>query len=77
MYFLIFSVNLFFRILKLYKFYSQNIYVFDLETTFNKLPSTHFNATGLFLYPGKDEIVSGFLMFSGGVERDQCYEMGQ
>ena len=30
-----------------------------------------FHAFGLFLYPLKTR---GFLMFSGGIERDQCYE---
>ena len=33
-----------------------------------------FNATDLFLYPLKtSEKTSGFLMFSGVVERDQCH----
>ena len=32
-----------------------------------------FNATSLFLYPLKTR---GFLIFSGGIERDQWYEMG-
>ena len=33
-----------------------------------------FHATGFFLYPLK---TSGFLMFSGGKERNQWHEMGQ
>ena len=31
-----------------------------------------FHATGLFLYPLKTR---GFLTFSGGIERDQCYDL--
>ena len=35
-----------------------------------------FNATGLFQYPLKTSQTRGFLMFSGGIERDQWHEMG-
>ena len=33
-----------------------------------------FHFIGFFLYPLKS---TGFLMFSGGIERDQCHEMAQ
>ena len=29
-----------------------------------------------FYTPGKHQEISGFLMFSGGIERDQWYEVG-
>ena len=32
-----------------------------------------FHPTGLFLYPLKTSEVSGFLIFSGGIERDQSH----
>ena len=32
-----------------------------------------FHLTGLFLYPLKTSEVSGFLIFSGGIERDQSH----
>ena len=31
---------------------------------------------GLFLYPQKHQEISSFLIFSGGIERDQWHEMG-
>ena len=36
-----------------------------------------FHATSLFLYPLETSENYMFLMFSGGIERDQCYEMNQ
>ena len=39
---------------------------------------THpFHATNLFRYPLKTLENKGFLMFSGGIERDQWHEMGE
>ena len=35
-----------------------------------------FHASGLFLYPQKTSESWGFLMFSGGTEKDQWHEMG-
>ena len=35
-----------------------------------------FHATDLFRYPLKTSENKGFLMFSGGIERDQWHEMG-
>ena len=36
-----------------------------------------FHATGLFLYPPKNQKIFVFRMFSRGIERDQWYEMCQ
>ena len=35
-----------------------------------------FHTTGLFLYAWEHQKIKGFLMFSGGIERDQRHEMG-
>ena len=35
-----------------------------------------FHSTGFFLYPWKQQKTRGFLMFSGGIERDQWHEIG-
>ena len=35
-----------------------------------------FHAIDLFLYPRKHQKTRGFLMFSGGIERDQWHGMG-
>ena len=35
-----------------------------------------FRATGLFRYPPGKQKTRGFLMFSGGIKRDQWHEMG-
>ena len=37
---------------------------------------THFMALVTFYIPWKYEKTRGFLMFSGGIERDHCHEMG-
>ena len=49
------------------------------ESVKNKQTSHNFlviplHATGLFLYPPK---TYGFVMLSGGIERDQWHEMGK
>ena len=36
-----------------------------------------FHATGLLLHPLRLSEIRGFLMFSGGTERDQWHKMGQ
>ena len=46
----------------------ENRSIFTLDLVINS-----FHATGLFLYPLK---TSGFLMISGGIERDQWHETG-
>ena len=49
---------------------------FDLFLYYQVYPNqiNSFHATGLFLQPLKN-IRKGFLMFSGGIERDQGHEM--
>ena len=42
--------------------------------TFIKL--THFLPLARFYTPWKDQKTKGFLMFSGGIEKDQWHEMG-
>ena len=44
---------------------------YTLIFTFNP-----FYATGLFLYPLKTSKNPGFVMFSGGIERNKRHEMG-
>ena len=43
---------------------------------FSKTAFKPFHATGLFLYPLKHQKTSCFLMFSGGIERNQWHELG-
>ena len=41
----------------------------------NSVDSLH--AIDSFYSPGKHQKTSGFLMFSGGIEKDQWHEMGK
>ena len=43
--------------------------------TVRKILINPFDATDLFLYPLKRQKTRSFLMFSGGIERDQWYDM--
>ena len=43
----------------------------------NLLPLDHSMSLASFYTPWKHQKTSGFLMFSGGIERDQWHEMGQ
>ena len=43
----------------------------------NPLPLTHFKPLVSFYTPWKHQKTFGFIMFSGGIETDQCFEMGQ
>ena len=40
------------------------------------MPNNAFHGAGRFLYPLKYQVSKGFLMFSGGTERKQKYDMG-
>ena len=46
-------------------------------TVVNVLPLDHSMSLASFYTPWKHQKTSGFLMFSGGIERDQWHEMGQ
>ena len=45
--------------------------------TFHRHILTHFMSLVSFDTPGKCQKTKGFVIFSGGIERDQWHEMGQ
>ena len=47
-----------------------------INSQFNYTPLTHFMPLISFDIPCKHQKTSGFLMFSGGIKRDQLHEMG-
>ena len=52
----------------------------NLFLTYIEMPQkwqTHFMSLVFFYTPWKYQTISGFLMFSSGIERDQWYEMDQ
>ena len=60
-------------------YYSTNIYYlyFGDSQAMNSFLLTYFMPLVSFYTPWKHQKTSGFLMFSGGIERDQWHEIGQ